>query len=166
MAWVPISKPGQRVTACPVRFASELVRCQGWVGICMEQKGTLSAHGGKSNILCPRGYLLPSARGVHLPGETSGRKTPIPFSCAAPNTTAEPNTLLCPLEFFPPIRAAMLGEQGAKPAQPLAQEAPAPKKPSPVCRDAAAAGHGGMRSGAALVQHPRAGGFWSSGPFP
>lgn len=68
----------------------------------------------------------------------------LPIPCAIPNTTAEPNTLLCSLDLFPPIRAAVLGEQGAKPVRPLAQEAPAPKNPSPVCRDAAPVGDGGM----------------------
>lgn len=67
---------------------------------------------------------------MHLPGETSDRETPIPFSCAMPSTTAEPNTpsLLTGPSFT--IGAAVLGEQGDKPAQPLAQEAPAPKNPT------------------------------------
>lgn len=152
----------------PVCFASDLVWCQGWVGICMEQKKALSPHcfpGGKSNTLCPRGYHVPSARGMDLPGETSERKIPIPFSSAIPNTTAEPNTALLTGPF--PTHWGSLGEQGAKPAQPLAQGAP--KKPNPVCRDAAPAGLGGMRLGAATaasVQHPKAGGFWSPSPFP
>lgn len=141
----------------PICFTPELVRCQGWAGICMEQKRALSPQGlpsGKSNILCPRGYHLPSARGMHLPGETLEKIFWRKFFTGEKNSWRGKFPFPSPVLF--PIGAAVLGEQGAKPAQPLAQEAPAPKKHNPVCKDAAPAGHGGMRGAAtaALVSTP------------